>query len=440
MRGRHGESGGIAARARAGAFAVVIAVGAASGGLAHTAGQDATVRLASAENRGAVEVAPAHAPPGAPLASAPHARPEILDRPNLEFADEPLMLVVSLADQRVVVYRGDKEIDRSPVSTGRRGYSTPAGIYSILEKKRHHRSNLYDDAPMPYMQRITWSGIALHQGRVPGYPASHGCIRLPRAFARNMFSLTERGASVVISRDAAEPASIAHDALFQPVRPRLLRRDETVAPSAAPMDAAFDLEADVDELEAYQARSDAPIRVLITRATRREKVMSAQRLLKRLGYDPNGIDGAVGRGTIQAIKAFERDKGERETGMFTDELVAALHAATGAPKIEGHLYVRQNHKDLFDAPVAIADPDAPLGTHLFTAQAFDAKDATADWRALTIDGGDQTDAATALDRITIPELLRRRISMLLTPRSTLIVSDAGRGRETGRGTDFIVQP
>lgn len=97
--------------------------------------------------------------------------------------DAPLQMLVSLKDQKIRVYRGTELIRTAPISSGRRGNSTPPGVFSILEKRRRHFSNLYNNAPMPYMQRLTWSGVAMHQGRLPGYPASHGCIRLPRDFA-----------------------------------------------------------------------------------------------------------------------------------------------------------------------------------------------------------------------------------------------------------------
>jgi len=135
---------------------------------------------------------------------------------------DPLKLVISLKKQRVQVYRGADLVATSRVSTGKRGYGTPSGIYSILEKRRWHRSNIYSGAPMPFMQRITWSGIALHAGRVPNYPASHGCIRLPAKFAESLFSITAKGAHVVVVRDEAAPKPFDHVALFQPsVPPKL---------------------------------------------------------------------------------------------------------------------------------------------------------------------------------------------------------------------------
>ena len=132
---------------------------------------------------------------------------------------EPMTLVVSLSRQTVDVYRGTTHITSSRVSTGMRGYATKAGVFSILEKRRHHHSNLYSGAPMPWMQRLTWSGTALHGGVVPGYPASHGCVRLPFSFAPKLFGITTVGEHVVVARDAVTPQPIEHVALFQPLPP-----------------------------------------------------------------------------------------------------------------------------------------------------------------------------------------------------------------------------
>ena len=112
-----------------------------------------------------------------------------------------LIVVISLDAQRAYVYRNGQRIATSTISSGRPGRETPTGVYPILAKEKMHHSNLYDDAAMPFMQRLTWDGVALHAGRIPGHPASHGCVRLPKDFARDLYALTERGQTVVISED-----------------------------------------------------------------------------------------------------------------------------------------------------------------------------------------------------------------------------------------------
>lgn len=126
----------------------------------------------------------------------------------------PLVVNVSLNRQRLTVYDANGPIASSPVSSGRVGYATPAGVYTIVQKRRMHYSNLYDSAPMPNMQRITWSGVALHAGALPGYPASHGCIRLPHGFSKKLFGMTSMGTRVIVSRDPVTPVPIAHERLF----------------------------------------------------------------------------------------------------------------------------------------------------------------------------------------------------------------------------------
>ncbi|HWM31174.1 MAG TPA: L,D-transpeptidase family protein [Methyloceanibacter sp.] len=142
---------------------------------------------------------------------------------------QPMTLVVSLNQQKIDIYRGTTHVTTAGVSTGMRGYATKAGVFSIMEKKRHHRSNLYSGAPMPWMQRLTWSGTALHAGVLPGYPASHGCIRLPFSFAPKLFAITTKGDNVVVARDRVAPTVIEHPALFQPLpqpSPPIMAKEE----------------------------------------------------------------------------------------------------------------------------------------------------------------------------------------------------------------------
>src|SRR5262249_9971357 len=131
-------------------------------------------------------------------------------------AGEPLMAIVSIKSQKVTFYDAEGWILRAPVSTGTTGRETPAGVYAVLEKEKDHHSSLYDDAWMPNMQRITWNGIALHGGPLPGYAASHGCVRMPYGFAEKLFDKTRIGMRVIISPEDAEPVEFSHPALFAP--------------------------------------------------------------------------------------------------------------------------------------------------------------------------------------------------------------------------------
>jgi hypothetical protein len=157
------------------------------------------------------------------------ARPRIQKaEPPQPVFSRPVIAVVSVKDQRVSFYDADGTAIRSRVSSGQAGLETPSGVYSVLQKEAEHYSNVYDDAAMPFMQRITWSGIALHAGALPGYPASHGCVRMAYQFARQVFPLTHLGMRVVVSPDDFAPVPISHPMLLQPSPP-----DTPIASSAS---------------------------------------------------------------------------------------------------------------------------------------------------------------------------------------------------------------
>ncbi|HEX8257290.1 MAG TPA: L,D-transpeptidase family protein [Allosphingosinicella sp.] len=149
------------------------------------------------------------APPAPPVAAAPEPPPAAPPPPPPPDPDNGVRIVISLPLQKAYVFAGGELVDTTPVSTGKRGYETPAGTFPILQKKVHHRSNKYSNAPMPYMQRLTWGGVALHAGSLPGYPASHGCIRLPRSFAKKLYGLTDFNTLVTITREKPESAEDA---------------------------------------------------------------------------------------------------------------------------------------------------------------------------------------------------------------------------------------
>ncbi len=374
---------------------------------------------------------------------------------------EPMTLIIVLGEQRVNIYRGETQILSSRVSTGRKGLETPSGIFSILQKQRWHRSNIYSAAPMPYMQRITWSGVALHAGVVPNHPASHGCIRLPPNFATKLFRTTNVGAHVLVVHDPVAPEPIEHPALFQPPGTGTLAKSAAapaviqVANAAQQDDVSALPVADAETQKAvspdptptdpgwygqYRHVSDSPLRVLITRRTGRERLMDVQRLLKELHYPVGDIDGYMGPDTAGAVRSFQENHYMKADGIVSDELIKALHAVAGKDDVvEGHIYVRQNFKKVFDAPLRLRDPEAPLGTHLYIARHFEPGDASVGWLTITPKADAPTTASEALDRVEIPSVIRHIIAGMLTPGSSLIVSDDGLSKETfPKGTDFVV--
>lgn len=132
----------------------------------------------------------------------------------------PVLVVVNLDQQRAYAYRNGVQVGWSSVSSGKKGYDTPTGVFQTLQKDRHHRSSIYNNAPMPYTQRLTWGGVALHAGGLPGYPSSHGCVHLPSAFAEKLFEISPLGMTVVVARGARTPFDLQHPLPISPVDPR----------------------------------------------------------------------------------------------------------------------------------------------------------------------------------------------------------------------------
>lgn len=126
----------------------------------------------------------------------------------------PVIIIVSIPDQLVHVYRNGIRVAASTCSTGKPGHRTPTGVFTILQKDKHHRSSTYSNAPMPNMNRLTWDGVALHAGNLPGYPASHGCVRLPMQFSELLFGITRKGMTVVIADNTSQPASVTHPGMI----------------------------------------------------------------------------------------------------------------------------------------------------------------------------------------------------------------------------------
>ncbi len=377
-----------------------------------------------------------------------------------EKSKDPIQVIISLPEQKLFVYQGDKLLVTSRVSSGKTGYATPSGVFSILQKNRFHRSNIYSNAPMPFMQRLTWSGIALHgSSSVPkDNPASHGCVRLTHAFASQLFRFTEKGAHVIVANEKVEPVSILSSNLFQPSQPAA--KDFDLA------EAEFAIKRGGIKL-AGEKRSTSPLRILVTRRTGKERMIDVQKILNELQFSAGDVDGYMGPDTAKAIRRFQATYGLAVNGFVSDELVAMLYevADKGAPA-NGHLYVRQDFNPVFDAAVVINGGDQPLGSHLFTAQHFEPGASRTKWRAITLKKGspvnayrkkrassknpaegvvlassESLDASAheALSRINIPQEVRQRINKMLTPGSSFAITNDGISKETTpKGTDFVV--
>jgi hypothetical protein len=411
-------------------------------------------------------------------AAARQARPApATEATALRGAGEPIMAIVSIKTQQVTFYYAEGWIRRAPVSTGTTGRETPAGIFAVIEKDKDHHSSLYDDAWMPNMQRITWNGIALHGGPLPGHAASHGCVRMPYDFAETLFDKTRIGMRVIISPNDAAPVEFSHPALFvpkaealtaAPARAEALARgveepartaDEAKKAAATAARETASLMASLRKLEGLKTRADAELafadKALAaaktdhakTRAEEQKqkaalKAMEAVTQLDAAKADAKSkLDAAAA--AKDAAKAAETKKADAAKAASEAKL-ALEPVSVYISRATQKLYVRRNtHKrspdggEVFDAtievPVTIRNPDRPIGTHVFTAMAR--KDAGLRWTAVTIDSGD--DAKDALDRITIPQDVLDRIAPTALPRSSIIVSDEPLNRETNYRTEFV---
>ena len=330
----------------------------------------------------------------------------------------PFQIIVEIAKQQVVVYGQDGLVMQAPISTGMPGHPTPLGVFTVLSKAKWHQSNIYSGAPMPYMQRVTWSGIAMHAGPRPGYPASHGCIRLPEDFAVRLFHTTKVGARVIITREPAAPAGIVHPKLFAPKPPE--EKVAAITPASATAKDAI----------SFAANTSGPV--------------------KRTGAaTKTDATGAIAILPVTPKPVTEPPHPDKPISVFVSLK-------------QNKIFVRQGTTPLFDMPVTISEPDHPIGTHVFTAMGLKDDGKAMRWMVVSIPstyrhhvshtgkrhrGGKTVEAepavpastaSEALDRITLPPQAIERISALLLPGSSLIVSDNPLSDETDADTDFIV--
>jgi hypothetical protein len=321
-------------------------------------------------------------------------------------AEGPLQIVISIGSQRLWVYDSKGLLETSTISTGVGGYPTPTGVFAVIDKEVTHYSNIYGGASMPFMQRLTMSGVAMHSGMVTGRPASHGCVRLPHPFAVKLYRLTRLGARVVIAPNEPAPEDIVHTHLF-------VRKP---APSPEPV-------------------------------------------------DPGSVKGVA----IAAATEMTTATGNARVGKITAERtleLAKLPISVLVSKADGKVAVRHGFRQIFEAPANVRDPDRPLGTHVYTALALQEDGSTMRWQAISVPAsghsvanarklsrasrseaeppfqvasGPTSSAAEALDRIELPQEAVDRISQLVSPGASLIVTDHGTNREMRAvGTDFIV--
>jgi hypothetical protein len=372
----------------------------------------------------------------------------------------PLQIFISINQQKLHLYSDGAHVADTSIATGVPSLPTPLGIFSVIQKQVFHRSNIYNDAPMPYMQRITWSGVAMHEGESIGHRASHGCIRMPHDFAVRLYRLTKLNTRVIIANSELKPTEFADPHLFvhKEIPPEVAASPPSngVEPATAK---TADLAVHVSTLAPAPAvQSDGP-----SPPTAAPAISAEQKTAATPTPDPPGT------ATMQAPPAQPEDAAKK---------LAKVAAAKKTPisifisRKRQRLYIRQDLEPLFDTPIVIAQPDARFGTHVFTALEFTGADhTTMRWNVVSLAGEvskrahyveerprdgkhgrsrrreieDETTAgpppsspAQVLARIEIPPEVSEAISQMILPGSSLIVSDQGLGDETGEGTDFIV--
>src|SRR5262245_13246096 len=426
----------------------------------------------------------------------------------------PLLAVVGLDTQRVSIYdSAGRLMQRSPVSTGQNGYETPAGIFSVVQKKADHNSNLYEDGNMPFMQRITWTGIAMHGGVLPGHPASHGCVRLPVDFARRLFDLTDVGMRVIIVPHDIALAEFDHPHLIRSnaARVELPARSVNTSSRAAAdalqnlrsIASSKDAEAEAAQRRANEARraaartSDAATTAAKalkaaegTRERADAQLKDAEHALDaaRTGAKPETIKRAETAKDKAAARLAEADKQLQSAKAHAEAKSDAVNASEAEAKAAEaandaaqdaaaeakrktlpisvfvsrktqRFYVRQGYLPVLEGPITIRDHEKPLGTYIFTA--FGDSNERVRWGVISMyaDGhskiapepaaarkgetreatpADVAGAKAALDRIAIPQEAIQRITDVVLPGSSLIVSDEGLSIETGKDTDFVI--
>ena len=454
----------------------------------------------------------------------------------------PQQIVVNITRETVTFYANGVRVAQGPTSTGVPGHPTPQGVFSVIEKDRYHHSNIYSGAPMPYMQRITWSGVALHEGVVTGHPASHGCIRLTHDFAQKLWPTTKLGVRVIVSRHDVEPVEFQHAKLFvpkqKPAEPKVAMNATdgaaikvaqaapatasdaapAIEPAAAgpkaaekPVDSipapiVVEMIKPADDVKAAKAAAepvttDEPVKATGTVAPAQpaaapapippselrksvEAPAEAPKSTQVPSQLPSPVPAQVLPAAAQPAPADAAPADDFPKPALTDEPVKPAvtpprtksadqpvklsgQVAVFVSRKEKKIFVRQNAVPLFEMPITFDEPDKPLGTHVFTAMEVTGNGAGIRWNLMTIptdtvammedhssrrrsrdreppkpvvqiQGKPASSAAEALDRVQFPQEAVDRISELLIPGSSLVISDTGLGHETGQRTEFIV--
>ena len=364
-----------------------------------------------------------------PVDAAPQQQPAKHAKKDPAAKPKPLqmpLIAVSIGEQRLTVFDKGIPVEYAPVSTGMQGHSTPMGIFSVIGKEVFHRSNIYSGAPMPFMQRITWSGVAMHAGVLPGYPASHGCIRMPPAFAVKLYGLTRLGARVIVARGEVKPVPFEDAHLFTKLKPAEDKAAMVVPPAepgAKPVRTAEGQTPVVSD--AIAGAAAAP------KAGSDAHAAFAQDSVKDTAADTKTGEGATGTVVVVTPVPIVPAQPIETHGTFTTPTAPlqtatplappAPPAAPATPAVpaatapaaeatkqaalepygperplrpgpitvfvsrkEGKVYIRKGFQPIFSAAVTIAQPERALGTHIYTAVDAKADGLSFDWQVVSL--------------------------------------------------------
>src|SRR6185437_3493748 len=330
----------------------------------------------------------------------------------------PMQAIISISQQRLHFYSDGKHIMDVPVATGVPGHLTPLGVFSVIQRDRYHHSNIYSNAPMPFMERITWSGVALHEGPGVGHQASHGCIRMPHDFAARLWQLPTMGMRVIIARSELRPVEFSDphlfvhkDKLITAALPKPIETAQTgtgtktdapaplVPPAAAvgngaagqPAPALRGAQTEPAHTEAVKAEAapdaaaaQVPLTSAPTQATGAAQPGMAQ-------PKPQGPDNAAATAEAGAPAKITAPIALEDVPLPLVKPGSVARGSAGPIAIfvsrkAGKIFVRQNFMPVFEAPVKIDHPERPLGTHVFTALDWQPDHSALRWNVISLPG------------------------------------------------------
>lgn len=325
----------------------------------------------------------------------------------------PVAIIVSIPEQRVYVYRNGIEIAVSTCSTGKPGHETPTGVFTILQKDKNHHSSTYNNAPMPNMERLTWQGVALHAGNLPGYPASHGCVRLPMDFSAKLFGITHLGTAVIVANASSAPADVVHPG--QVLSADAKAEFAHVADTKANTPAGATPASQVDHGTTTVVAADVP--------------------------EPRLNPHDLAAGPAPANDAAAADAGAAVQPV-ADVAPSVPATAIIVSSVDEKIMVLDNGEIVAEGTATIADPADPLGHHVFVLSDVNDADGQLHWHTFGFghEIGADVDAADlgTIQRIRGEHAVIEAIRTRMHPGTIMVTVDQPLHEDTRTAQDFVV--